>query len=125
MATKSTTLNNIPKAAAPVPPKPKRHDPAGLPAGMFAMLQRFVHNCQFDCERPAKPDIRDVNIRRIVEPAADKLGFARSAAADVYKEVVDLVAEASRDDSGRVADLAQYLTDSRRLRPAIGACADG
>ncbi|MFF5084990.1 dsDNA nuclease domain-containing protein [Actinoplanes sp. NPDC000266] len=117
MAAKSTTLDNIPKAAAPAPPKPKRHDPTGLPRGLFEMLQRFVRNCQFDCERPAKPDIRDVNIRRIAEPAASTLGFARSAAATVYKSVVDLVAEASRDDSGRLADLAGYLTNPGAYDP--------
>ncbi|MGV9386498.1 dsDNA nuclease domain-containing protein [Nonomuraea sp. NPDC003707] len=117
MAAKSTTLDNIPKPAAPVPPKPKRHDPAGLPAGLLEMLLRFVRRCQFDCERPAKRDIRDVNIRQIVEPAAGTLGFATSAAADVYKAVVDLVAEASRDDSGRPVDLAHYLTSPGAYDP--------
>ncbi|MGW0197126.1 hypothetical protein [Nonomuraea sp. NPDC003201] len=52
-----------------------------------------------------------------MEPAASTLGFAPSAAADVYKAVVDLVAEASRDDSGRPIDLAQYLTNPGAYDP--------
>ncbi|MFI7075032.1 hypothetical protein, partial [Micromonospora sediminicola] len=117
MAAKSTELENIPKPTGPTPLKAKRHDPTGLPAGLFDMLLRFILACQFDCERPKKRDIQDVNIRQLALPATGKLGFSASAAADVYRAVADLVSEASRDHSGRPTDLAQYLTNPGAYDP--------
>lgn len=117
MARKSDDLQNIPKAVGKSPAKASRHDPSGLPPGLFDMLLRFILACQFDCDRPKKPDIQDINIRQLASPAMTKLGLSPAAAPDAYKAVAELVAEASRDQSGRPADLAQYLTNPGAYDP--------
>jgi hypothetical protein len=73
MARKSDDLENIPKPASKSPAKVNRHDPRGLPPGLFDMLLRFVLACQFDCDRPKKPDIQDINIRQLASPAPPRL----------------------------------------------------
>jgi hypothetical protein len=115
---KSGEVEYIPKPTSPSPTKPHRHDPSGLPPGLFDMLLRFVLCLRFDCDRPAKDHIEDVNVRQLAEPAMAKLGYAKAAAMDVYKAVSDLVAGASRDRSSRPRDLARFLTNAGAYQPS-------
>jgi hypothetical protein len=107
----SENFDHIPVPTTRPPAKRHRHDSVGLPAGLFDAVLRFMSSMRFDCDRPSKEHIEDVNVRRIAEPAMVSLGYAETAGASAYQAVTQLVAEASRDMSDRPRDLARFLTD--------------
>lgn len=111
VARASEDFEYIPAPTTRPPVQKHRHDPTGLPAGLFDALLRFMSSMRFDCERPAREHIEDVNVRSIAEPAMVALGYAKTAGASAYQAVTQLVAGASRDKSDRPRDLARFLTD--------------
>ncbi|MDG4768029.1 dsDNA nuclease domain-containing protein [Solwaraspora sp. WMMD406] len=117
VARRTAELENLPRPTSPSPPKARRHDPSGLPPGLFDMLLRFMLVFRFDCDRAAKGHIQDINIRQLAEPAMVGLGYSQAAAPDAYGAVAQLIGEASRDRSGRPSDLARFLTNPGAYDP--------
>lgn len=117
VARSANNLVFLPKPTAPSPTKQHRHDPAALPPGLFDLLLRFMTSLRFDCDRPAKNHIEDVNVRQLVEPTMARLGFSKAIAPTAYKAIIEIIAEASRDRSGRPPDLARYLTEPGAYEP--------
>jgi hypothetical protein len=110
-AAQKKRLDLIPADGITVPPATKWDSPTGLPKELVDQVLHFLSCLRFDAGMFDKKVIRDVHIRRLVEPALKARGKPMEGAADTYDSLVTKVELANRDNEGNPRDFAAYLAD--------------
>lgn len=86
-----------------------------IPSGFAERVRQFLAVLEISCDPPQRAHITDVNIQSLLVPAVERLQLTHVDMAASYRNIVDRIERANRDESDR-GQLAAYLADPSRVR---------
>ncbi|MER6602718.1 dsDNA nuclease domain-containing protein [Streptomyces parvus] len=86
-----------------------------IPAGFADKVRQFLTVLEISCDPPQRAYITDVNIQSLLVPAVEQLQLAHVDTEATYRNIVDRIERANRDESDR-GQLAAYIADPSRVR---------
>jgi len=85
------------------------------PADFADKVRQFLTVLEISCDPPQRAYITDVNIQSLLAPAVEQLQLAHIDTKVTYRNIVDRIENANRDESDR-GQLAAYIADPSRVR---------
>lgn len=86
-----------------------------VPTGFTDMVKGFLAVLEFDAGLPARQHITDVNLQSLLVPAIVHMQREHVDSESTYRNLVERIEKANRDESDR-GQLAAYIADPRRVR---------